>query len=418
MSKQVSPIRSRTLLACLVLLVTVAALPVPDFKLKTREQQKLGGLIGDYFDAKGPKGKGASKALDKLRAEIAKIEKKAKQPVLSMVDDLEEAFYYAREYKDSGTKGRVTSMNADNFFEELGDLEYVLRTPKSYRGSKGPYPLLLCLTDVGEDPKAYLTENWADSDLLANTIIVACKMPDDQEIWNLMKGGVGNAMQVFGIVLKRFAVDGDQVFLSGRGASVDTAMVLADMYPHTFAGVIGRAGDMGEHAPTNFRNLPTYFAGGGANCTAFMEQAKAEKIENCTVKADATEADIWAWMQATTRNPHPFDVSIAPTHDMGRSAYWVALEGFDPADKPSLRATIDRDTNTITVVATGVTTVMLSFNDILVDMDKPIHVSANGVKQDITLPRRLDVALNWAYDSGDRKRAYVNRYQFDLLEDE
>ncbi|MFT5285487.1 MAG: hypothetical protein ACI8TQ_001652 [Planctomycetota bacterium] len=418
MSKQESPTRFRTLLTGLVLLLTVAATPAPDTQLKARDHEKLGGLIGKYFEAKGPKGKGAAKALDKVRDEIAKIEKKAKAPFLSMTDDMEEIFYFAREYKDAGTKGRVTTVKADNYYSELGQLEYVLRTPKSYRASKGPYPLLLCLTDTDEDPEAHLTSNWIDGELLASTIVVVCKMPDDKDIWNMLKGGVGNAMQIFGHVMKKFAVDGDQVFLAGRGLSVDTAMTTANLYPHTFAGVIGRAGDMGEHLPTNFRNLPTYFAGGGANSTAFSEAAQADKIENCTLKADGTEADIWTWMQGLKRNPHPLDVSIAPTNDMGRSAYWVALEGFDPTLNPTVRATIDRDTNSITVVSSGVTTVMLSFNDLLVDLDKQIVVTANGVKHEITLPRRLDVALNWAYESGDRKRAYVNRYQFDMQEDE
>jgi hypothetical protein len=96
------------------------------------------------------------------------------------------------------------------------------------------------------------------------------------------------------------------------------------------------------------------------------------------------------------------------------SAYWIEARGFDPEEKPSLRAKIDRETNTVQVDATDIASVSLFFNDLLVDLDAPIHIVTNGVEHEIKLARRLEFALERAYISGDSGRLYTNYYYFDM----
>jgi len=416
MSNLFKQFRTKTLVLSSLVLLSAAAPPLYDMVFKSSDHKKLGKLIGSYYEAKTEQS-GISDARGKLEGAIAKLMRKHKgSTFLAMVEDVEQALYLSRPYKDSVPKGRATAESFENVFDGLPEVEYAVHAPKSYKSSKGPFPMLLCFTDSGEDPVKHIKEKWTDSDLLGNVIFAVCKMPADEAAWGEIRGGLGNAMQVLNSMKKLYAVDGDKVFVVGSGKSVDSAMRLAAVFPDLFAGVIGRAGDMGTTAPTNFRNVGTFFTGGGSNCTAFETAAKEAGIANSTIKADGTEADIWEWIQATRRNPHPLDVSISPIEDVGRSAYWVSLIGFDPAETPTLRATIDQDTNTIELVGKGISSVNLLFNDALVDLDKKIFVNANGVKHEIVLTRRLDFALDWCYDVGDRTRAYVNAYRFDLPE--
>ncbi len=414
MVQSVKLFRSKTLLLSALLLLTAAAPPQPEMVFKSRDHQKLGKLIGDYYEAKSEQS-GINDARAKLEKAIAKLMKKKDVPFLSMVEDLEEALYFSREYKGSVPKGRVTDESLENVFD-MPEVEYAVHAPKNYKASNGPFPLLLCFTDAGESPADHIKKKWLEGDLLGGVILAACKLPDDKSVWGAIQGGLGNAMQVLSSMKRQYAIDGDQVFVVGNGASVPTAVKLAATFPDLFSGVVGRAGDMDEIAPTNFRNVSTFFAGGGANCTAFEKAAKEAEIANCTIKADATEADIWEWIQATRRNPHPLDVTLAPIDDVGRGAYWVTIDRFDPAEEPTIRATIDRETNTITLVGSGIGGVNLYFNDTLINLDEKIVVIANGVRHELVMTRRLDFALDWCYEIGDRTRAYVNSYSFDLPE--
>ena len=415
MVQSVKLFRSKTLLLSALLLLTAAAPPQPEMVFKSRDHQKLGKLIGDYYEAKSEQS-GISDAREKLEKAIAKLMKKKDVSFLSMVEDLEEALYFSREYKGSVPKGRVTDESLENVFDGMPEVEYAVHAPKSYKASNGPFPMLLCFTDAGESPADHIKKKWLEGDLLGGVILAACKMPDDESVWGDIRGGLGNAMQVLSSMKRQYAIDGDQVFVAGNGSSVPTAVKLAATFPDLFSGVIGRAGDMDEIAPTNFRNVSTFFAGGGANCTTFEKAAKDAEITNCTIKADATEADIWKWMQATRRNPHPLDVTLAPIDDVGRGAYWITIDRFDPAEEPTLRATIDREANSITLVGSGIGGVNLYFNDALINLDETIVVMANGVRHELVMTRRLDFALDWCYEIGDRTRAYVNSYSFDLPE--
>lgn len=406
---------SHTTLASLLSLALLAgAAPLrPETELKERDHQTLGKLIGEYFDAKD-KSEGISESLAAIAEAIEKLEKKTKdRPVLAMVEDLEQAIYFHQKLKDSVAKGRFEERSFKGVYGN--EIVYGLHAPKSYKSSKGPYPLVLCLPDSGEELQAYLDESWSDPGLRDEMVLAVCKLSGEPESWGKLETGIGTVMQVLKDVRDEYAIDVDRVFLAGKGVAVPLAMRVGQFFPHVFAGIVGRAGDASADLdPTNFRNLPLLFAGGGANSTAFEKAATAQGIQGCTLAPDAKEADVIAWMKEHPREANPATVTLAPRDQRMRAAYWVEVDGFEPTGAPSVKVGVERDANRVAVEASGIASVSLYFNDLIVDMGKPIEVVVNGTKQEVKLPRRLDFALDQAFRSGDCGRVYTNLYYFNV----
>ena len=422
--------------AALVLAGTAAATalsPLGELVLKEKDHKDLGEEIAAFVEAK-KEGKGMDDARQGFLDQKEKIEKKLRGvELLSLVHDLEEAFYYSNEYTDRGVKkGKLQN------YEEPGiagaTLEYAIWTPKKYSTKKGgPYPLILLIPEEGESgkehekPQTHIEEWWVDTDLRNGAILVACGMPKSVEHWGSLNGvddegndkqyggGAAVVLQVLKNVTDTMAVDVDRIFIAGYGtAGATAALQIANLYPDRFAGVIGRAGDVKDVTPDNFRNVATLFAGGGAGCTAFKEAADALGHERCTLAADALEKDIWAWVQATERNAHPTQVSLVPASPNQRKAYWIQLERFDPAGGAKLDAVIDRENNRIEITAEKVESLFLYFNDLLVDMDRPINVVCNGVEDEAVHPRNWSTMLDLYFSSNDSGRIYTNYKRYEI----
>jgi len=400
---------------------TIAASPAAPFleeELKATDQKKLGKEIAAYFEAKAEE-KGIAEALEGVDEAIEKLNKKLKgRSVLSMVDDLERAVFYANDYgkkRVSKGKGRVDDMPIEHPF--FGEFDIAIHAPKTYDGDKGPYGMVLSIPDEGEDPKAHLTEDWADADARKENILVSFYMPKSTDMWEELgeleaAGGVGLIMASLGELVSNFAIDMDRVYICGSGRGVPVAAKIASLFPHVFAGLMGRGGDLAEGTdPTNFQNIPTLFAGGGGNCTDFEAAVKEAGFDNCTIQPGAGESDLWAWMGQHIRNPVPSRVSFAPTTFVSNSAYWLQLEAFEPGNC-RVEAVVDRDNNTIEVTGEGVSNLRIYFNDQLVDMDKPVMVTVNGAAHKEQVPRNFQVMLANAFQNGDTGRVFTNSVSY------
>lgn len=393
--------------------------------LRPRDHQKLGGAIGKYFDALSESDK-INEAFSDLQKEVQKLDKKHKkllenESILKLVEDWEKAFYLATPYRDTGVKkGRLAEQEFEGPFAET---TYAVHVPKAYSSKKGPYPLVISIPKKGQTGKAHITEQWIDGAGRGAAIIVSCNMPSNSRMWTEYgeqdnPGGVDTVMLTLGEVKKRLAVDADRIFIAGFEEGVPAASRIAALFPHVFAGLIGRAGDVDDIAATNFRNVPSFFAGGGENCTKFAAKAKEAGFENVTVESTATEADIWAWIGRQARDANPMEISFTPLHRNTTQCYWLMAMGFDVESNPSVHARIDRAANTIHIEAEGVSTVRIFFNDLLVDMSLPVKVVCNGVEREDTLPRRLKEMCETAYFSGDYGRIYTYSRPYDLPEGE
>jgi hypothetical protein len=391
-----------------------------------RDVEKLGGQITDYIEARNEK-KGRSEAEQDIREALAKLQDKRLKGAdpLSKHAALGQAIWHSKNYgKQKGIKkGKVSDMLVEDppaFYGKDFEIEFAIHAPSSYRASKGPYPVILCIPDKGETPKQHLTEQWTDNALREEVIIVACPMPEETGLWTEIGspghlGGVGSILTVFREVTTRYAVNFDAIYLAGRGPGVATAASIVNRSAHRYAGLIGRTGDLEELEARNFRNLPTWFAGGGSGVTAYEEAIADLGFDNCTVVPGGTDGDLLPWIKANRRASNPLEVSLVPGTPIPNSAYWLEVPPWDGAGTASIEARIDQETNTVHIEALGINQVTLRFNDVLLDLDREITVICNGTSHRDLIPRSLRTTLEMIYKSGsDPGKVYVATRTYDI----
>ena len=393
-------------LACALALPALAA-PLEEL-LKPADHESLGKKIALYFDAKQANA-GIDKAKEALSKEIEGLRKKTKgRDPLALSADLGKALWQSFAYgtKDIAASKVKTYTFKAGYYGEKSQLSFAIWVPTKYDPKK-PYPLILCIPDKGVKPEQHITEKWIDKETRENALIVAVSMPEDVKQWSEpgspeQPGGFSNMMLTMREIRGKYAIDFDRVFVAGRGEGVAAALAITGRAPDRFAGVIGRSGDLDTPVPAveNFKNLPTFFGGAGANATTFGENCTKAGYNNCTIKAEASDADVWAWIRDHPRVSNPADVVLAPGKELPIKAYWLEVPRSDYKDPEIIKATIDKAANLITIDASaGITKVTLYLNDDLVDLDKEVKVICNGAEHIDKLPRNLWATMDWMYSA-------------------
>lgn len=392
-----------------------------DETLKPSDHQSLGKLLGSYFDAVR-KNKSKEKPRADVAAELDKFRKRLKnRDPLSLPVDIGKAYWQSFEYASAKNvkKGKVSDVKFSDPETKI-DFTYATWVPVKYEPSKA-YPLVLCIPDKGEKPMDHLTEKWTSQEMRENVVLAAVPMPEDPALWSEIGaqgkwGGGANLLTVFREVSQTYATDFDRVYIAGRGAGVAAAMAIAARNADRFAGVIGRSGDPAELPCDNFKNLPTFFQGAGGGATAFADKCtKAGYDNNCTIKPEAKEEDIWAWIKDHPRISFPPKVVLLPGSPSPSRSYWLEIRPWDGQGTAIVKGSIDRATNTVTIEGEGVTSVILHFNDVLVDLEKPVKVVCNGSEHTDVIPRNLGVTLD-LISSGrsDAGKIFTASKEFDL----
>jgi hypothetical protein len=403
----------RTRFLCALALAGASALPVLagplEDLLKPADHEALGKKIAKYFDAK-QNNAGIDKAKEELSKEIEGLRaKKTKgRDPLALCDDLGKSLWQSFNY---GTReianGKVKQASFPaRAYGEKAQLTYAIWVPAKYDPRK-PYPVILCIPEKGSKPEQHITEKWTDKEMRDNALIVAVSMPEDVKQWTEaasteQQTGFANVMMTMRQIRAKYAVDYDRVFITGRGEGVGAALAIAGRAPDRFAGVIGRAGDLDAASPgiENFKNLPTFFGGAGANATAFSEKCTKAGYNNCTVKAEASDPDVWAWMREHTRLANPVEVVLYPGKPLPLRSCWLSVPASNNKELEFVKAKVDKATNTITIDGSdGITKVTLWLNDELVDLDKEVKVICNGAEHVDKLPRNLWATMDWMYDA-------------------
>jgi len=398
-----------------------------DEGLEDYEVKELAAALAEALETySGAPIKKSAKAREDLDVELVSIGKRRKAPkgeeiqaALAMSADLGRALYQTNKFKVLA-KGKVQSFTLPD-----SGISYAVHAPPKYDPRSNAYPVCVIIPGLDDSKvmkaETLLQEHWTDGDLRDEVILVAIDMPEETASWTERStsddkpGGIMTVMLSLAEVRRDFACDFDRFFLAGHGIGVPTASHLGNLFPHLFAGVIGRAGEAGEVACDNFRNLPTFFAGGGAQTTAFEEQAKQLGYDNCTAVANASDAEILNWMRAHPRQPNPTHVTLVPGSPIPNAAYWIGVPPTDAGGEAKIEARADRESNTITVEGSGVASVTILFNDQLVDMSKPITVVVNGVSQENVIPRNLDTVLEYMFrGKSDPGRVYTAVKSYDL----
>ena len=416
---------TKTTLLLLALVPLAAAALAPEEQMKATDHEALGKVIAEYVEARN-KNQGIDKAQEAISGELQKVQKRLKttRDPLAMTSDLGKALWASSSYDTARgvKKGKVGTSTTRAPYEEESSkktIEYAISAPAKYN-PKQAYPLLVCIPERSKKPQEHIADQWTLAALKENAILVAPPMPEDAALWSEgggaeAPGGIANVLTVLGAVLRTYAIDFDRVYLCGRGEGVAAAVTIASRFPDRFAGVIGRSGDVGETGADNFRNLPTFFSGAGAGATAFQGKIDAAGYANCTVKPDGSEEDIWAWIEKNPRVSNPTDVVLVPGSPFPIRAYWLEVPALDARGVARITGKIDRATNTVTIDAEGVASTTLYFNDLLVDLDKPVKVVCNGSENVAIVPRNLALTLQLMYQSrSDPGKVYVANKTYDV----
>jgi len=411
------------LLAAAALLLSTSASSQDEVLLKEADHRKIGKEIASCIEAFS-EGKGRIKAEEDLKEALDKWTKKKQfkdRDPLSSPADLGACLWHAMEYdKKKVKKGKVQSVTVETGPPFNYELEYCVWAPSKYKSKSGPYPLILCIPDAGQRPFDHLTEDWALGDLRDGVILAAISMPDDVEAWKKVggagePGGLANLFTVFKEMTRNYAVDFDKVFIAGKGAGVSAALELAQFFPDRFAGVIGRTGDAGSASHANYRNLPVFFAGGGKEATAFGEAMQEADFAEVVIQPDAREEDIFSWIKEVSRDANPRSVSLSPKLPFPNKAYWIEVPVAEETEGRVIHAELDPSTNEINVTAKHVSSVTIYFNDTLVDLDLPVTVICNGVRNEDLIPRNFSVMMRLIYSArNDAGRFYTASREYDI----
>ena len=138
----------------------------PERVLKDGDMKTLAKRFGEWFEVLD-ENKDTLETKYAVGEEIKKLNKKKLKGgnILKHTADLGFAIYSANNYgrKDPrGAAGKVVMRKV-----ERGDLvvEYAIWTPPKYRGSKGPYPVIISIPEEGENPKDHITNRWTHGGL-------------------------------------------------------------------------------------------------------------------------------------------------------------------------------------------------------------------------------------------------------------
>ncbi len=418
--------RTRGVLAALIGVCALSFAAVAPFRqgeVDPRDQQALGKLLAKYFKD-GAKEEAKEKAKVEITAALEKIGKKKDKSVkdggeavlaaLYMTRDLGRAMFYSGEYKTLAG-GKVLNEDAG---DKKSPLPYALSLPKTYKSSGAPQTLILCIPGTKDGktrtPQDYLTDQLTDSVLRDGAVIAVVTMPAAIANWPTDEG-IKAVMYTLRDIRSNVACDADRVYLLGRDQGVATALSICSRFPHLFAGVIGMAGDAGaDTGHANFHNLPTFFQGGGGQASAFEAKVKEAGYNNCTVKPEATVADIWAWIQQSPRVSYPSKVTLAPGVPIPNKAYWLSIPPTEGV-QGVVKGEADRATNTIVVTTPAVRNITIFFNNELVDLSKPVKIVINGRERQEKITPSVDewlaLFLSGASDAG---RVYVARRDYDV----
>ncbi|MFT5197809.1 MAG: hypothetical protein ACI87O_000451 [Planctomycetota bacterium] len=403
--------KTTLLLSSMLLLGGVAfAIQATERALKDKDLKKFSSELGEYFEAR-KENKGVLEAeaavLEQRENLRKKLRTKGSPDLMAHPADLGAALWMSQGYaKKKYKKGKVTTFKyAERFYSKKNVLEYVVALPRDYKPQEA-WPLIICIPPADQTPTEHLAEDWALAEFRDGAILAVPGMPTDIETW-MDRDGTAAVLITMQQVLESSAVDPNRIFLAGTGKGLEVAMALAGRRGFTYAGVIGRRGDVGEVSPDGYCNLPTYFAGGGAQSTAFEAKIKELGFDNCTLESTGEPKDIWAWMQEHPRVSYPTKIHFWPDDQLTR-LNWIEVPRGSAEEGAEVKASIDAGSNTITVDGSGVGSVTIYLSDAMVDLDRPLHIVGNGAVKEVQVARSPRMFMEEAYRSRlDPGQVYV-----------
>ncbi|MEZ6194907.1 MAG: hypothetical protein R3F20_04135 [Planctomycetota bacterium] len=355
---------------------------------------------------------------------------------------------YREEKFDKRAKGPGSLQEGEVFFKRKGELyqiEYAYRFPRSYDRSK-PMPIVLCFHDEKSDGKEYIKRVWltgkANQELADQFILVAPTLVQKTKSTKIMKGDykgettAEHEFQWFDIeqanymlrplkeVQQLLNTDPSKVFVEGAGTGAAVALHLAAIYGlDTFAGVVARQGtfhpdhmnviDGLQDFPVMFAQRPPHAKEKGDGdarwkawqaTKALVAERKWQKVtieesegpvESLNPAAEAGQqvepfieanAKIAEFYANTTAVANPKKFRFVTDNPIFVSAAFLKLVQHDITLGATIDVTVEVDdkAGAIRLTGQGFQKISLFLNDEIIDLDRSIEVTVNGVR--------------WAYD--------------------
>lgn len=148
-------------------------------------------------------------------------------------------------------------------------------------------------------------------------------------------------------VRKRFAIDGNRVFLCGHGMGGDAAFDIGYSHPDLFAGLIPMGGVSDRQCQYLWENavgLPMYIVGGeldrdtrdrnSRELDRFFKDGKRFDVIYCEFRGagfgpfNDELLKLFAWMRDRSRRPLPDNFSLSVMRSTDRRAWWLSWNGL------------------------------------------------------------------------------------------
>ncbi len=228
-------------------------------------------------------------------------------------------------------------------------------------------------------------------------IVVAPRAPTDT--WNLWHEA--HIDDLFDRLIENFVacegIDPDRVYLMGYSAGGDGVYQLAPRMADRLAAASMMAGHPNDASPLGLRNLPFRILMGGNDAAYNRNEVAAQWGEKLAALAaddpggyvhevtiydglghwmDRRDREALPWMAAHTRDPWPRKLVWRQSPRTHERFSWLAVERGTAKGGEVVRAVVDGQT--ITITSNDRNAVTLRLSDALVDLDRPITVTANG----------------------------------------
>jgi len=419
----------------------VAALCLPLFQdvagptrsaIPDRDLQKVGKDIQAYFEAKDKDDRSAqAEVIKAIQAEVDKAAKKAKVEgdFLEFVGDwdfmLEDCKSPDRELSASFGKGFTRYVFTDPFDQGERRVVSLISVPAAAK-DRTRLPAVLVLKNVigaeGKDLESAVAERAAAmyAPLMESHIILvplglevgAARKAVTHEVedgW-LSTDGFFVCFTSLRLLFERLSFDRSRLVLDGWGDAGLDALRIASGTPY-FAAVVLRSSPV-ESPDLIYSNLarkPVLYVKGADDsppATLGALEGMAEVMEVAGSALGAPEGTAIAdWIKARQKDLSPDALEFRLRDDRFGATDWCTVSRFNarvtakPEDKdfPCLKASIDRDTNTVKLETVNVLDLRIYLNDDLLDLDKPITVQVNG--EPMVKQKRVDRSLRHLLDT-------------------
>jgi predicted esterase len=224
---------------------------------------------------------------------------------------------------------------------------------------------------------------------------------------------------------RRFAINTDQVFLSGHSAGGNAAWDIGLSHPDLWAGVIPIVATPEKTVQLYWKNaehLPLYFVCGELDGDKMTKNGpEFDRYMNRSAGFDCTVVEfegrghenfsdeilrLFDWMGRKRRNFFPRQFTAVTNRPFDNSFWWLELRNFDPGDKLFQLESNLTASNGISIRSGGKLTIWLAPE--MVDFTRPIVITQSGgrIKSPNSIRPDVAVLLEDVRGRGDRQHPF------------